>query len=1221
MTPGEAARRDADREARLAAQTIFDRPLVLEAGAGTGKTSVLVARVVAWSLGLGWDRAEGALRGRGAAADGDRIAARVLERITAITFTEAAAAEMEERIGVAFHALASEAALPRGIEGDALPAPALWRPRARALLGSFDRLHVSTIHAWCRHLLAEHPIEAGVHPAFVVDAAGLERAVAAREAVEAWLVEAGGREDPELVELLASGVAAPELEQMLISLLAEAVPASEFGADPLAPERIAAFVGRLRAAVQRFMLAEGGRLAGLAGAAKGRDVAVAAGRTRDRLQAAAPRDVASLAELLHEIGDLWEGALDRLQAYARGTWKAVGERDAAAEHRAAISEAAAELEPMLRQLPSLEPGRLARIHGVLSPLLARAQERLRREGSESFEALLRRTQALLERHPDVTAHIRAGIDQLVVDEFQDTDPAQCAVVEQLALDEHGGEEGPGLFLVGDPKQSIYGWRNADLAAYQAFRDRIEKAGGALRRLCVNHRSSKALLDEVARVMTGAMREERGLQPAFEDLLADPELANGQGTAAPAVEYWVSSDVDASAGALTKTLSRAATGREAVQLARDLLRLAEEGGDAWRWDDVGILLRGMADADVYLEALRRAEIPYTVGRDRSYAQRREVIEASALVRAVLDPSDQIALVATLRSAWVGVPDAAWRPLWAAAFPDAVRAALDGSPGAREPLVRAVSAAAGEVRGLEIPGLERLEGWDASLLHALDVLVALRRCFERDPAERLVERLRTLPLLDAVEGARFLGPWRVANLDRFFRELGASLEQSRGDPAPVLRALRRDAARETDWDEGRAQHPSEDAVRVMTVHAAKGLQFDHVYLLQLHKGSAGSGPGPFCRGRNALAGEWRLEAGRVTASTLGFDEVETQRQRVEEAERVRTLYVAMTRARRRLVLAGSWTSVRGGAHAELLEQARPDGAAEALKRALEAESAVVDADGARWVFPALVPPAEGAIRARRASVGIDADRIRADLDALLEERREADLRAARPFGGPASDAVAEELRESVAELERGETPHGLAIPEDAEIAAAVGTALHALLERFDWEAERGAELARQRARVSEMLERRLAPFLLARARRRADRVLGRLVAGPLWERLQEISPHVVGRELAVLIGRDGESSGPVAYSAGAIDLLYRDPKTSALVVADFKTDEIEDESTLAEHAERYRAQGRAYCKAIEEAMQADPPPRFELWFLDPGRIVELDAKRSGGSAAIDARSRAD
>src|SRR5262249_51635731 len=155
-------------------------PIVLEAGAGTGKTTVLVARVLAWCLGPGWERAARALPD----AAPDAIAARALERIVAITFTEAAAAEMETR------ALAAFAALGRGEPVRAFDASlvavdgALAARRARALVGAFDHLRFQTIHAFCRRLLAAHPLEAGLHPRFALDARGSARAVAVREAIE-----------------------------------------------------------------------------------------------------------------------------------------------------------------------------------------------------------------------------------------------------------------------------------------------------------------------------------------------------------------------------------------------------------------------------------------------------------------------------------------------------------------------------------------------------------------------------------------------------------------------------------------------------------------------------------------------------------------------------------------------------------------------------------------------------------------------------------------------------------------------------------------------------------------------------------------------------------------------------------------------------------------------------------------------------------------------------
>ena len=153
-----------DRAARAAAQTCFDRPLVLEAGAGTGKTTTLIARLLAWCLGEGWDKAvveTAAAVGPSATAGGATstaaevpaaatavTAARVLRRVVALTFTEAAAAEMAGRAARELMALGrgarAEWLAPAGLP----PAPELAR-RARALLAALDHLTVETIHAWC----------------------------------------------------------------------------------------------------------------------------------------------------------------------------------------------------------------------------------------------------------------------------------------------------------------------------------------------------------------------------------------------------------------------------------------------------------------------------------------------------------------------------------------------------------------------------------------------------------------------------------------------------------------------------------------------------------------------------------------------------------------------------------------------------------------------------------------------------------------------------------------------------------------------------------------------------------------------------------------------------------------------------------------------------------------------------------------------------------------
>ena len=154
-----------DAETRRLAQHEFTRPIVVEAGAGTGKTALLVARVVAWCVGPGWALHDDASRAP------EEVARRVVERVVAVTFTEAAAAEMARKIGEALTALAF-GSTPVGWVRDPkiTPDDGELERRAALLSDEVHRLSVGTIHSFCQRLLGDHPLEAGLHPRFAVDA-------------------------------------------------------------------------------------------------------------------------------------------------------------------------------------------------------------------------------------------------------------------------------------------------------------------------------------------------------------------------------------------------------------------------------------------------------------------------------------------------------------------------------------------------------------------------------------------------------------------------------------------------------------------------------------------------------------------------------------------------------------------------------------------------------------------------------------------------------------------------------------------------------------------------------------------------------------------------------------------------------------------------------------------------------------------------------------------
>jgi ATP-dependent exoDNAse (exonuclease V) beta subunit len=575
----------------------------------------------------------------------------------------------------------------------------------------------------------------------------------------------------------------------------------------------------------------------------------------------------------------------------------------------------------------------------------------------------------------------------------------------------------------------------------------------------------------------------------------------------------------------------------------------------------------------------------------------------------------------------VPDAALIPLWRRDFPRLVTELAPGSAGAprMDALRTVVEEAAREVPA-DIPGIAGLRGWEKGLLAALEHLAILRVSFEGEPADVFVERLRRLFLPEAVEAARYLGPYRLANLDRFFRQLLAAVEAGGGDLTAILRALRRSVAESREAEEGRPQEGAEDAVQVMTIHGAKGLDFQHVYLVQLHKPPRGDA-GPRTEvGR--LDG--RVEIRLFGAPTLGYDQVAAERARVEAAERVRTLYVAMTRAKDRLVLAAAWPEESEKADLKPVEQARthldlllsrPDRPAEPLaalweKAASEGEG-FLDPAGALWRFPAHWPAAVLDDDAEAAGPDLPSpEEVSRSSAALRADRAAAAAHSARPFGGAASEEAHELLRQQLAERRVDAEPAAApetsprpeAGPDDREAAMAAGGAVHRALEEWDLAADPSAERDRQRALLPAYLTPLARGDVLDRALPRAAELLDLFAASGLLQRLRELSGSVLARELPVLIPPGDGLHAPVGVVTGAIDLLYRDPASGEVVIADYKTDEVATAADLDRRAAAYAPQGAAYVRAVQEALELKGPPRFELWFLRADRVVVVGRERT-------------
>ncbi|MCP4658982.1 MAG: UvrD-helicase domain-containing protein, partial [bacterium] len=766
---------------------------------------------------------------------------------------------------------------------------------------------------------------------------------------------------------------------------------------------------------------------------------------------------------------------DHLKLWARGETANRTEEQRLASALPKLARLSRELHRLREHVGNLDPELLGSARRVVAPLLERVRGEMRARGALGFAELLRGAQRLLRDHESLLAQIRRRVDQLLVDEFQDTDHQQCDLIRRLALS-GPKDQRPGLFVVGDPKQSIYGWRNAELRAYEEFVAAVEAEDGERLALVENFRSVPAILDEVERVTAPVMRRQPGLQPEYRSLVACESLREApgwdRGAQAP-VEHWISWRAAAEdARQPAEGNAQETSALEARALVTDLVAV-HRAGVAWK--DVGLLLRSLTDLDTYLAALREARVPFVVSRDRQYYRRREIIDAAALVRTVLAPEDHLALLTFLRSVAVGVPDVALIPLWARQLPRRFTELVGPE---REPLdeIRRLAREVAVSLPSEIPGLGRVRGWEHNLVHAAECLAELRRSFEEEPADVFVERLRRLPLFEACEAARYLGAFRLANLERFFGQLLVGLEEEAGDRHRVLRRLRTRIAEGYEAEEARPPEAGEDAVQVMTIHKAKGLEFDCVYLLQMHK-EAGRRSAP-----SVEIGEWdgRFEYQFFGAPTPGFDRLTARRDDVSRAELVRTLYVAMTRAAQRLVLVGrrpldgvAEALDRAGTHMELLLHRRgPQPSPAELIELWQSGEARRRQDGVLWFLPGLEELEAAPVEAGAEPVLPSPAEVAAVRDQLRVDRQAAAERMGRPFRCAASKLNAPLAADDLVEIRADRRLTELiASPPESDPgrrgALVAGSAIHRVMETFDLTADPEVELERQRRLLPEYL----------------------------------------------------------------------------------------------------------------------------------------------------------
>lgn len=1096
-----AARVPVDQGVRVAAATDLDRSWMLEAGAGTGKTSVLVARVVS-ILRSGRAR---------------------LGEIAAITFTENAAADLKRRIREGIECCLAgcpDSLLTANSGADLTEAE---RERLQAALEEVDQAPVSTIHAFASTLLRERPVEAGLDPGFaILDA--LEEALLTEEAWRAWLLsqlEAGA---PVLQRAVALGIDLKKLQEMAAELNRHAdVLLASGPADPLpagaAAQAVAGFVARFASGVQelRQLAREACTNPEDAGflhieelAEHGRRLASLPAEARERY-------------LLHD--------LDKVSA--KGNQKNWRQADTCARQKDLCRDLQDLLGETRGQVQTEVAARLlAWLSGFVTFYHAYKEER----AVLGFHDLLLRARDLLRDHPPVRGYFQRRYRYLLVDEFQDTDPLQAEIVFFLAEPAPRArawdqvELAPGkLFIVGDPKQSIYRFRRADIEMYEEAKEVLARCGCATGHLVQNFRTVPGVIGWVNAVFDPLIQPVDGCryQPKYVPLNPHRDALGGEPGVVvlyhpPDHEAGNAKEVRAAEAACVARLVRRAVAEEGWPV----LPRGADGPRPLRYGDVALLLPALTDVDLYEEALRREGVPYRLDGGKSFYAREEVQALVQALAALADPGDALATLAVLRSPLTGCSDedlVAW-------------AAAGGSFNYLEPLPPGGPAGVAETMAL----LRGLRPVCANLPLARAVEEAVRRLGAREAA------------LAAPHGQQALANLaKVLDLARAFEARGDTFRR-------FARWLRDRQVKGTDEEESLV-HDAADAVQLLTVHKAKGLEYPVAILVNL--GAERSAKPPLAivdrRGR-------RLEIRLAGFQTTGYQAALEAEKAREEAEHSRLFYVAATRARDHLVVSRLGQAGKGmlAYVADL-----PDGLPQVVRGAGDLAPGEADLSADQGASAAAVYGGPS-IPARHA------EDLHTHLDRWRRERAVVLAGVARglPLASASGAAAAWQMAASAtaeADMDKPLLPavaDELAAADDteqpgAEIsrrAVALGTAFHALMERVDLTAgDALPTLAGQVAREFSMEERREELLAMAWMALNAP-VMGRVRAARRVWREMSFCAWVAGRLVE-----------------GAVDLVFEEP--DGLVVVDFKTDQATGQE-LAHRLEHHRIQGAVYAAAL-------------------------------------------
>ncbi len=855
MTP---TRLPADADARIAIRDSLDDTLVVEAAAGTGKTTELVKRILR-VLETGRAR---------------------MDEIVAVTFTEKAAGELKLRLREALEMARTDAK------------DAEVRTRLDSALETLEEAHVNTIHGFCAELIRERPVEARVDPLFTVLTEPQADHIYMR-AFQAWLQEA---------------LASPSegLRRALRRTSAPAFGGAGDGDGPVdrlrragrslvewrdfpqpwhrpAFDRAAAINRTLDRLHQLAMLTEG------------------PGSERDNLyvDTDAVRRLSRQIKLEESFGqvdhDGWESRLvdlvrDRgVSRTRKGSGYKFGKNAQRSEVLAARDTLFAELQQFKKDA---DADLAACLQQELAGATARYQELKTAAGALDFGDLLSKARDLIKSNESVRRHLQDKFTRIFVDEFQDTDPIQAEILMLLA----DGQRGK-LFIVGDPKQAIYRFRGTGVDTYWRVRDALQQQGGRTLQLTTSYRSVPSIQRFVNAAFGRHMiANERTLQANYEGLepWRDEETTQPSVVALPVPKPYGRRGfgaLKASAKAIEESLPDAIAAFIAWLTEEDRgWTVAERDADGNEQRvrieprHIAILFRRFTSfgEDVtrpYVNAIEARGIPHLLVGGKAFHGREEVEAIRAALAAIEWPDDELSVFAALKGPLFAIDDEhlfEFRSRYGTFHPFRVPIDLGGNSG----------------RELALTG--EPTSHLVAIADALRLLQTLHRGRNYRPVADTIGRLLEETRAHVGFILRPAGEQALANV-LHVAELARQYESAGGISfRGFIDELRR-AAQSTEAAEAPILEEGSDGVRLMTVHKAKGLEFPVVILADLTCRMSRSDASRYLDPERGLCA---IKIGGWAPHELHDHEAEEVAR--DEAEGIRLAYVAATRARDLLVV---------------------------------------------------------------------------------------------------------------------------------------------------------------------------------------------------------------------------------------------------------------------------------------------------------------------------------